>query len=42
MKGKTISKAFAGAVSDILDILLTKPATKYSGKCVDIKNLSVR
>ena len=42
MNGKTIKSAFAGAVRAILDILLTKAATKYSGKCDDIRNLSVK
>ena len=42
MNGKTINRALAGAVSAILDIFLTNAATKYSGKCVDIRNLSVR
>ena len=42
MNGKTINNAFAGAVRDILDIRFTKAATRYSGRCVDIRNLSVR
>lgn len=42
MNGRTINSAFDGPVSAILDNLFTNAATKYSGKCVDIRNLSAR
>ena len=40
MNGKTISNALAGPVRQSLDSRLTNAATRYSGRCVDVKNKS--
>ena len=40
MKGSTARSAFAGAFSAILAARLTKAATKYSGRCVEVRKRS--
>ena len=40
MKGRTMRSAFAGPVKQSLESRLTNAATRYSGKCVDVKNRS--